>query len=52
MVATRGRHAGVACHAVVGVDRLEPFEARILDLSSVRAATTAAELEQAGRVLG
>jgi glycerate kinase len=50
-VATRCRQAGVACHAVVGVDHLEPFEARILDLSSVTEATTAAELEQAGRAL-
>jgi len=50
-VATRCRQAGVACHAVVGRNRLEPFEARILDLSSVEEATTVAELEEAGRAL-
>jgi glycerate kinase len=50
-VATRCRQSGVACHAVVGQDRLERFEERILDLSSVTEATTTAELEAAGRAL-
>jgi glycerate 2-kinase len=50
-VAIRCRQSGVACHAVVGKDRLEPFEARILDLSSISEATTAGELEAAGRAL-
>jgi glycerate kinase len=50
-VATRCRQAGVACHAVVGKDDLEPFKARILDLASVTEATTEAELEAAGREL-
>ncbi len=50
-VATRCRQSGVACHAVVGVRELEPFEARILDLSTVIEATSAEELEDAGRRL-
>lgn len=50
-VATRCRQGGVACHAVVGQDRLEPFQARVLDLASVREATTAEELEEAGGAL-
>ena len=50
-VATRCRQRGVACHAVVGVNELEPFQERILDLASVTEATTLAELEAAGRAL-
>ena len=50
-VATRCRQSGVACHAVVGHNDLEPFEARILDLQTVTEATTLAELEAAGRAL-
>jgi glycerate kinase len=50
-VATRCRQAGVTCHAVVGVNALEPFEERIIDLASVTEATTLAELEAAGRSL-
>ena len=50
-VATRCRQSGVACHALVGVRELEPFEARILDLSTVVEATTLEELEDAGRAL-
>jgi glycerate 2-kinase len=48
-VATRCRQAGVACHAVVGQDRLDAFEARVLDLASVTEAGTVKELERAGR---
>jgi glycerate 2-kinase len=51
-VATRCRQAGVACHAVVGRNDLEPFEERILDLASVTEAGTIAKLEAAGRRLG
>ena len=51
-VATRCRQGGVACHAVVGQDRLDPFSARILDLASVSEATDRAELERAGRRIG
>jgi glycerate 2-kinase len=50
-VATRCRQGGVACHAVVGENALEPFEERILDLASVTEATTRDELERAGRAL-
>lgn len=50
-VATRARQGGVACHAVVGVNRLEPFQARILDLASVTEAETEKELRAAGRAL-
>jgi glycerate kinase len=51
-VATRCRQGGVPCHAVVGKADLEPFKQRILDLASVREATTEAELEAVGRELG
>jgi glycerate 2-kinase len=50
-VATRCRQGGVTCHAVVGKNDLEPFKARILDLASVREATTLDELRAAGRAL-
>ena len=50
-VATRCRQSGVPCHAVVGENALEPFEARILDLETITEAGTAAELEEAGRTL-
>ena len=50
-VATRCRQAGVACHAVVGEERLEPFQARVLDLASVAEATTITELEDAGAAI-
>ncbi len=50
-LATRCRQAGVTCHAVVGRNQLEPFEARILDLESVTEATSLDELEAAGRAL-
>jgi glycerate kinase len=50
-LATRCRQSGVACHAIVGRSRLDPFEERILDLASVTEAGTLAELEEAGRAL-
>ncbi len=50
-VATRCRQAGIACHAIVGQDALEPFEERVIDLQSVTEATTLDELEAAGRAL-
>jgi glycerate 2-kinase len=50
-VATRCRQSGVACHAVVGEDALDPFRARVLDLASVTEATTLVRLEGAGRAL-
>lgn len=50
-VATRCRQSGVACHAVVGRDDLDPFHARLLDLASVREARDERELERAAREL-
>ena len=50
-VATRARQGGVACHAVVGQDALDPFRARVLDFGRVIEATTLDELEAAGREL-
>jgi glycerate kinase len=47
-VATRCRQGGVACHAVVGENALDPFQERTLDLASVTEATTLEELEEAG----
>jgi glycerate 2-kinase len=50
-VATRCRQGGVACHAIVGRNKLPPFGERIIDLASVTEATTLDELKQAGRGL-
>jgi glycerate 2-kinase len=50
-VATRCRQAGVACHAVVGRDELDPFDQRIIDLASVEEATDLDGLRAAGRAL-
>lgn len=50
-IATRARQSGVPCHAVVGVDDIERFDARILDLQAIVEATTIAELEAAGETL-
>lgn len=50
-VATRARQGGVPCHAIVGEDALDLFGRRILDLQTVTAASTVAELEAAGEEL-
>jgi glycerate kinase len=50
-VALRCRTAGVACHAVVGQNALDADGIAELALASVREASTAAELERAGRDL-
>jgi glycerate kinase len=50
-VATRCRQGGVACHAIVGRNRLDPFGERIIDLASVTEATTLDELREAARGL-
>ena len=50
-LATRCRQGGVACHAIVGRNKLDPFGERIIDLASVTEATTLGELEAAGRAL-
>jgi glycerate kinase len=50
-IAVRARQAGVPSHAVVGVDAIEPFDARILDVQAIIEAATVAELEAAGEAL-
>ena len=50
-VATRCRQGGVACHAMVGRNRLDPFGERIIDLASVTEATTLEALRRAGEAL-
>jgi glycerate kinase len=50
-VATRCRQGGVGCHAVVGEDALDGFLERVIDLASVREASTLGEIEAAGRAL-
>lgn len=50
-VALRCRQRGVACHAVVGRNELDPFSVRILALASVVEAGSVEELEAAGRAL-
>jgi len=49
--ATRARQAGVPCHAVVGVNALDRFGARILDLQAILEASTVEEIEAAGKAL-
>lgn len=48
---TRARQSGVPCNAVVGVNALDRFGARILDLQAVLEASTVAQLRAAGREL-
>ena len=50
-VATQARQSGVTCHAVVGRNGLDEFQARILDLVTVIEAGTKEALEAAGRRL-
>jgi glycerate kinase len=50
-VATRGRQAGVPCHAVVGGNELDSFGLRVLDLQVVLEAGTTRQLAAAGRRL-
>jgi len=50
-VATRARQGGVACHAVVGRNELDPFRARVLDFGLVLEAGDEPALEAAGRRL-
>jgi glycerate 2-kinase len=50
-IAVRARQAGVPTHAIVGVNRLDRFDARILDLQSITEAGDLGELEHAGREL-
>jgi glycerate kinase len=50
-IAIRARQSGVPCHAVVGIDAIDRFDARILDLQAILEATNVAELEAAGEAL-
>lgn len=50
-IATRARQSGVPCHAVVGVDGIDRFDARMLDLQAIVEAGTIVELEAAGEAL-
>jgi glycerate kinase len=50
-IGTRTRQAGVPLHAIVGVNALDPFGARMVDLQVVQEATTLAEVEAAGEHL-
>lgn len=50
-LATRARQAGVPAYAVTAQDRLNAFDARMLDLQAVLAAGTDAALARAGRRL-
>jgi glycerate kinase len=50
-IATRARQAGVPAYAVTAHDRLDAFDARMLDLQLVLTAATAPALAAAGREL-
>lgn len=50
-IATRARQTGVPCYAIAGSDKLDPFEARILDLQVVLEAGDERGLAAAGRKL-
>jgi glycerate kinase len=50
-IAVRARQTGVPSHAIVGVEAIEPFDARILDLQAIIPAATVAEIEAAGEAL-
>ncbi|HWH12354.1 MAG TPA: glycerate kinase, partial [Solirubrobacteraceae bacterium] len=45
--ATRARQAGIPTHAIVGVNRLDRFDARILDLQEIVEAPTLDRLADA-----
>ena len=51
-VAIRARQIGVPAHAIVGVNDLDLFDARLLDLGLIYEAHDEAELERAGWQLG
>lgn len=50
-IAVRARQAGVPCHAIVGVDSVDRFDRRILDVQAIIEATTIEQLEAAGERL-
>jgi glycerate kinase len=49
--ATRARQAGIPCHAIVGVNRLDRFDARILDLQEILEAPSLDAIARAAAVL-
>jgi glycerate kinase len=49
--AIRARQGGVPCHAIVGTNAIDGFDARILDVQAILEAGTVAELEAAGERL-
>ena len=50
-IATRARQSGVPCHAVVGANELDRFDARILDLQAIIEADSLEDIEAAGEAL-
>jgi glycerate kinase len=50
-IATRARQAGVPAYAITAENRLDPFDARILDLQLILEATSTRALMAAGRKL-
>ncbi len=50
-LATRARQSGVPAYAVTGENRLDSFDARILDLQTILEARTHRSLRSAGRKL-
>ncbi len=50
-IATRARQAGVPCHAVVGSNDIDRFDARILDVQGILTAGSLEEIEAAGEAL-
>jgi glycerate kinase len=50
-IATRARQTGVPAYAVTAEDRLDSFDARILDLQAIVPGATARSLRTAGRKL-
>jgi glycerate kinase len=50
-IAVRARQGGVPAHAIVGVNALDAFDARLLDLGLILEAGDEAQLERAGREL-
>jgi glycerate kinase len=51
-IATRARQAGVPCHAIVGINAIDRFSARILDLQVIAQAGTPEQLTDAAERLG
>jgi glycerate kinase len=51
-IATRARQAGVPGHAIVGINAIDGFSARILDLQVIQEAGTPDALRDAGERLG